>query len=272
MKKFNKMITIIPIIASMVIPIPTFATEYVTSTEEVEYREQDLTQDYDNTADETKVDVLVVQASSFSVLIPKRIVLNGSVTEANDADYTIKVSGNIASNEVIHVIPVDTFKMYDDNGIMPALDTTVTQDVTKFVDETLKNSKYPDATDTIFIKTNNDGNVGITTGNVEVHDLTSGSWSGIFNFEIKLITENGETNCEHTNMSYEDNGDGTHDGICDECKNIITDDESHIDDVGNGYCDKCGIVIDEDSDSDADSDADTDADADADTDTDFDFY
>ena len=206
MKNLNKIIINIPLIALIIMPTFVFATEYENTTESVEYREQDLTQDYDNTADETKVDVLVVQASSFSVSIPKRIVLNGSVTEANDADYTIKVSGNIASNEVISVIPANTFKMYDENGIMPALDTTVTQNVTKFVDEALKNSKYPNATDTIFIKTNNDGDVGTTTGNVEVHELTSGSWSGIFNFEIKLKSIKPITH--NITLSFDTNGEG----------------------------------------------------------------
>lgn len=189
MKKLNKFMAIMPLAASIVTPMSAFAaTGYTTTEEDVTYREDGLTQDYDNTADETKVDVLVAQASTFTVSIPKRIVLNGAVNEKNDADYTVKVAGNIASDEVIHVTPASTFKMSDDKGIKTDLDTTVTQSVTKFVNEAAKPAEYADATDTILIKNNNDGDVGTTNGNVEVHNLTSGRWTGVFNFDIKLET------------------------------------------------------------------------------------
>lgn len=189
MKNLNKFMAIMPLAASVMAPLSAFAaTGYTTTEESVNYIENGLTQDYDNTADETKVDVLVAQASTFTVSIPKRIVLNGAVGQKNDADYTVKVSGNIASDEMIHVTPATGFKMHDDKGVKADLDTTVTQGVTKFVNEEAKPAKYADANDTILIKVDNTDNAGVTQGNVEVHNLTSGSWTGVFNFDIKLET------------------------------------------------------------------------------------
>ena len=46
--------------------------------------------------------------------------------------------------------------------------------------------------------------------------------------------------CDHGHTHWEDNGDGTHDEICDDCGDVVTDDEPHSDDDGNGVCDKCG--------------------------------
>lgn len=189
MKNLNKFMAIMPLAASVIAPLSAFAaTGYTTSEEEVTYVKDALTTDYDNTVDETKVDVLVAQASTFTVSIPKRIVLDGAVGRKNDADYTIKVNGNIASDEVIHVTPPANFKMHDDRGVKADLETTITQKVTKFVNEESKPKKYASVDDTILIKINNDDNVGVTNGNVEVHNLTSGSWTGVFNFDIKLET------------------------------------------------------------------------------------
>ena len=46
--------------------------------------------------------------------------------------------------------------------------------------------------------------------------------------------------CDHGHTHWEDNGDGTHDEICDDCGDVVTDNEPHVDDDGNGVCDKCG--------------------------------
>ncbi len=189
MKNLNKFMAIMPLAASIIAPMSAFAaTGYTTSSESVNYDGGTLNADYDNTADETKVDVTVAQTSTFTVSIPKRIVLNGAVDEKNDADYTVKVSGNIASDEMIHVTPPANFLMHDDRGVKADLNTVVTQNVTKFVNAEAKPAKYASADDTILIKINNDGNVGVTNGNVEVKNLTAGSWTGVFNFDIKLET------------------------------------------------------------------------------------
>lgn len=46
--------------------------------------------------------------------------------------------------------------------------------------------------------------------------------------------------CDHNNTHWGDNGDGTHDHICDDCGDVITAGEAHYDNDGNGLCDKCG--------------------------------
>ncbi len=44
--------------------------------------------------------------------------------------------------------------------------------------------------------------------------------------------------CQHNNIDYTDNGDGTHDGTCSDCKQTIVDNEEHT--YVDGYCEKCG--------------------------------
>ncbi len=49
--------------------------------------------------------------------------------------------------------------------------------------------------------------------------------------------------CDHTNVTFTDNGDGTHDGVCDNCKVTVVDGEEHTDDNGDYKCDKCGANV-----------------------------
>ena len=45
-------------------------------------------------------------------------------------------------------------------------------------------------------------------------------------------------NCDHGNVDYTDNGDGTHDGVCSDCNETVVDDEAHT--YKDGVCTKCG--------------------------------
>lgn len=46
----------------------------------------------------------------------------------------------------------------------------------------------------------------------------------------------------HAAATYTDNGDGTHDGIC-ECKEVVVDNEAHADTDSNGVCDSCSATL-----------------------------
>jgi hypothetical protein len=112
----------------------------------------------------TETEVIYNQESSFMVRIPKLIDL-GSDKLTN---YTVGVSGDISSDEVIKVVPEDSFLMKDiSGGENPKADitATVTQDKTEW----------------IFNEFDIIGN-----GNVSAPDLTSGKWQGSFWFNINL--------------------------------------------------------------------------------------
>lgn len=146
--------------AMMIMPMTAFAA--VSDTQDVAQTEGD--------ADVTKdTDVLYTQGSTFSVVIPKTIVLDGA-TKA--ADYTVNVKGDISSDKQVKVAPVDTFDMKDQaqKGTKKAdVTATVTQDVTVW--------------DSAEVCTTS----GTTkNGNVSAQALTSGSWKGTFTFNIAL--------------------------------------------------------------------------------------
>jgi hypothetical protein len=168
----TKLMAAIPMVATLIAPMTAFAaTSYKTTNASVTNANA-ITAD----APTNEVSVSVTQGSTFSVTIPKTIVLNGTAGAANEAQYDVKVSGNIASNETINVVPVTSFKMSDVKGVKKQLDATVTQTYTKFVDSQVSISSS--VKDTMAI--------GDTTGKVSVADLTSGSWTGNFNFAISL--------------------------------------------------------------------------------------
>lgn len=48
--------------------------------------------------------------------------------------------------------------------------------------------------------------------------------------------------CEHTNTIWVDNGDETHDQVCEDCNEHIVTGDSHYDGNGDGFCDKCKAV------------------------------
>lgn len=115
------------------------------------------------TADNSSAcNVYATVASSFSVVIPKTIILDGAT---KIGDYSVEVKGNIAGNETITVVPAASFAMKQN----PKTDVTanVTQAKTSWTVTDL-------ATDST------------TTGQIEASGLSAGSWQGAFNFTIAL--------------------------------------------------------------------------------------
>lgn len=127
------------------------------------------------------------QASSFTVTIPKSIVLDSNKT----ATYNVKVKGDILGNEIITVVPDQTVTLNDANGKTP-----VTGTIDQVKTEFLCNEIAAD-----------DG--CSTDGKITADSLTSGDWSGVFKFEIDvdkkidagLYDANGVMLC-----SWEDSG------------------------------------------------------------------
>lgn len=106
--------------------------------------------------------VYATVASSYSVTIPKTIILDGITKQG---EYSIKVNGNISSEQKLSVIPDNSFSMMQEGK--EDVIATVVQDKTQWTWE--------------------DTNVK-ATGVISAPDLTAGSWNGSFNFEINLET------------------------------------------------------------------------------------
>lgn len=120
-------------------------------------------------------EVLYTRASSYSVVIPKTIVLDAV---SKDSDYAVRVYGDISSDKKVTVAPQDAltdieginFHMKDQATIgtkKADVQADVTQDV---VDWTSAE---------VTADTSKNGNVAAPT-------ITAGSWKGTFNFNIAL--------------------------------------------------------------------------------------
>lgn len=119
--------------------------------------------------EESKKDTLVYvsQASTFSVKIPKVIILDGQTKSAN---YLVSVAGNIGGEETINVVPEETFTMSQ----------TGKEDIVANV--------IQDKTSWLFNEFATQGN-----GTITANDMTAGSWKGQFDFNIELKSDS----CEH---------------------------------------------------------------------------
>lgn len=107
--------------------------------------------------------------ASFSVVIPKKIVLDG---RSGDADYTISVNGTFYYNDTLTVKPESSLILADRSKIS-SIDADVNQQKTAFRKE--------------------DGVANGTTaaGSVQANrSHFAGSWSGNFNFDIKFVMQN----------------------------------------------------------------------------------
>ncbi len=111
--------------------------------------------------------VIYQQDSAFTVTIPKTITLG----QNKSATYNVKVKGDISGNETITVTPDATVQLTDSNG-KAAVTGTITQDITEFAADQVN---LPDG--------------GGITGNIVANDLTSGDWSGNFEFAIGVNKE-----------------------------------------------------------------------------------
>lgn len=117
--------------------------------------------------EEVRVNVDV--ASSFTITIPKEIVLNGN---DGSAAYKVKCEGDIAGDQVICVVPDASFTLNEDGG--KTTPVTVTQNDTDFTYVELNDAKEYE-------------------GLLSAPDISAGNWSGSFYFNINFKA----SGCEH---------------------------------------------------------------------------
>ena len=122
-----------------------------------------------NSAPYNKTVIYTFVESSFSVLIPKVIVLDGN---QGNADYDITVNGAFYYNDTLTVKPANSFTMTDRSNISQ-MKANILQSKQSFMKEDIASSG------------------GKTTGSIQV-DRThfAGSWVGTFNFDIKFVMQN----------------------------------------------------------------------------------
>ena len=105
------------------------------------------------------------QNSTFSVIIPKTISLNGNT---GTCSYKVTVSGTFYYNDTLTVIPSSSFTLKDGSGIS-TLQANVTQNVTTFTKD----------------------NLGTTSGSISLNKTKfAGKYDGTFNFNIKFTLKN----------------------------------------------------------------------------------
>ena len=119
--------------------------------------------------------VYVTQASSFAVVIPKVIILDG---QAKNADYRIGVKGDLAGKAYVDVLAQPSFWMYDIVGVKSPQKATVTQNNHMFVSSNL------DTVPSDAINGVNSDTFMYTDGSINCVGITAGSWAGQFNFVI----------------------------------------------------------------------------------------
>lgn len=136
-------------------------------------------EDTDTSASE-ETEVLYEKAGSYFVTIPKTISLGAD----KQSPYSVRVEGDIPSDKQVYVSPIDgiidtegfDFYMHDQNTANPKSDVVATVTQNKFYwnfDEVANG----------YEETNNQ---------VTALDLTSGTWKGIFDFEINMHNVYGE--------------------------------------------------------------------------------
>lgn len=148
--------------------LPVCAAEPVASSQ---------TLSHEQIANAEDTEVFYNLGSTFSVVIPKTIVLG---TESRDSDYTVKVSGDIASDKKVTVAPQDALTEIE--GINFYMKDQATAGVKKADVQADVTQAVVDWTSAEVCKvdgTTKDGNVAAPT-------ITAGSWKGTFNFNIAL--------------------------------------------------------------------------------------
>ena len=113
-----------------------------------------------------KCEVYYELGSTYTVSIPKKITLENDKT----AVYTVTVSGDIASNKVVRVVPDTTFIMEDISS-----STNAKSDVTATITQSYKEWTWSE------VEKN-----AQKLGKVSAPGLSAGKWTGTFNFNISF--------------------------------------------------------------------------------------
>ena len=142
--------------------------------DKVQHKKSEYSDEITADAPTNTCNAYLTKASTFSVVIPKTIVLDGSKTENNSGAYSVTVKANMAGDDIISVVPDAGFNFSQPGKKDVA--ATVSQPKTTFqINDGQVTEDNVEAGNT-------------TTGTVSVDKITSGKWTGNFNFNIAINT------------------------------------------------------------------------------------
>jgi uncharacterized protein YxeA len=121
-----------------------------------------------NETNTKSVDVYATQGSTYSVKIPKTIILDGST---GNGAYRVSVKGNISGNQTVKVIPDSTFVLSEVATVNAKSDITavVTQAKTAWTTSELSDSTW-----------------ATQNASISVSPMSAGSWHGTFGFTVSI--------------------------------------------------------------------------------------
>lgn len=114
------------------------------------------------------VDVYATQGSTYSVKIPKTIILDGST---GNGAYRVSVKGNISGNQTVKVIPDSTFVLSEVATVSAKSDiiAVVTQAKTAWTTSELSDSTW-----------------ATQSASIAASPMSAGSWHGTFGFTVSI--------------------------------------------------------------------------------------
>lgn len=119
---------------------------------------------------EKAVPVTYTDEGYFTVTIPKKIVIDNQTKEGN---FTVSVDGDIYNDKYILVSPDLTVTMKDDSGVKSDVNCDIVQKHVAFMEPS-------------------NGYIKESVGTVCGYDLSAGTWTGQFNFDISVQWRTGE--------------------------------------------------------------------------------
>ena len=114
------------------------------------------------------VDVYATQASTYSVKIPKTVILNGT---DGTGEYNVSVKGNISGNQTVKVIPDTSFTLSEISAIDTKADisATVSQTKTAWTTSEISATQWTSQ-----------------NGAIAAPSITAGVWNGTFGFTVSI--------------------------------------------------------------------------------------
>ena len=164
MKKAGKLILLL---MALIMTLSTTSSVHAEESRESQYYVT-----MENVAGDQYCSLSVTKGASFSLVIPKKIILSGDNGEENSASYSVTVIADISGTDSIHVIPEESFTLSQIGK--PDRIATVLQDMTSFGLGT-------------GVMTEEELLLGYTTnGSVSSQGLSAGTWNGSFMFYVSF--------------------------------------------------------------------------------------
>lgn len=156
----------------------------IDSTEAIDYVTEDFTDSAFDAEQKRDVEVYASQGQTFTIRIPRKIVLPGSKGSKSSAEFETEIKANISGADVIKIEPQNySFNLTESSGVKRAVECNITVGQTEF--SLLTNSQAALEAGVI------------TTHKVTAERLSSGTWSGQFNWNISVVGVQ-KTNSEPT--------------------------------------------------------------------------